>query len=62
LERKFTGVHPDIGTKKIASNKMRHNWTKITQYIIKCKYKWERSVKKSHKRDEKRESDDEMKM
>jgi hypothetical protein len=25
LERKFTGIHPEIGTKKIASNKMRDN-------------------------------------
>jgi hypothetical protein len=62
LEIKFTGVHPEIGTKKIASNKMRHNWTKITQYLIKCKQKWETSVKKSDKRDEKRDSDDEIKM
>jgi hypothetical protein len=34
LERKFTSVHPEIGTKK-ASNKMRDNWTKIAQYLIK---------------------------
>jgi hypothetical protein len=62
LERKFTGIHPEIGIKKIASNKMRDNWTKITQYRIKYKQKWERVVKKSDERDAKRESDDEIKM
>jgi hypothetical protein len=61
LERKFTSVHPDIGIKKIASNKMRDNWTKIAQYLIKCKQKWERAVKKSDERDEMRESDEEIK-
>jgi hypothetical protein len=25
LERKFTGIHPETGIKKIASNKMRDN-------------------------------------
>jgi hypothetical protein len=62
LERKFTGIHPEIGIKKIASNKMRDNWTKIAQYLIKYKQKWERVVKNSDERDEKRESDDEIKM
>jgi hypothetical protein len=33
--RKFTSVHPEIGIRKIASNKMRDNWTKIAQYLIK---------------------------
>jgi hypothetical protein len=33
------------------------NWTKITQYIIKYKQKYERAVKKSDERDEMRESD-----
>jgi hypothetical protein len=37
---------------------MRDNWTKITQYVIKFKQKWERAVKKSDERDEKRESDE----
>jgi hypothetical protein len=32
---------------------MRDNWIKITQYLIKYK-KWERAVKKSDERDEKR--------
>jgi hypothetical protein len=40
LERKFTGIHPEIGTKKITSKKMGDNWTNITQYLIKCKQKW----------------------
>jgi hypothetical protein len=26
---------------------MRDNWTKIAQYVIKYKQKWERAVKKS---------------
>jgi hypothetical protein len=29
LVRKFTSVHPEMGIKKIASNKMRDNWTKM---------------------------------
>jgi hypothetical protein len=63
LERKFTSVHPEIGIKKkIASNKMRENWTKIAQYLIKYKQIWDRSVKKSGERDEKRESDNEIKV
>jgi hypothetical protein len=33
---------------------MRDNWTKIAQYLIKCK-KWERAVKRSDERDEMRE-------
>jgi hypothetical protein len=37
LERRFTGIHPEIGITKIASNKMRDNWTKIAQYLIKYK-------------------------
>jgi hypothetical protein len=61
LERKFTSLNPDIGIKKIASNKMRDNWTKIAQYLIKYEQKWERAVKKTDERDEKRESDDEIK-
>jgi hypothetical protein len=36
---------------------MRDNWTKIAQYLIKYKQKWERSVKKSDKRYKMRESD-----
>jgi hypothetical protein len=31
---------------------MRDNWTKIAQYLIKYKQKWERTVKKSDERDE----------
>jgi hypothetical protein len=46
-----------MGIRKRASNKMRHNWTKIAQYLIKYKQKWERVVKKSDERDEIRESD-----
>jgi hypothetical protein len=46
---------------KTASNKMRDNWTKVTQYLIKYKQKWERAVKKSDERDEMRESDEEIK-
>jgi hypothetical protein len=49
LERDFTSVHPDIGTKNIASNKMRDNWTKSEQYLINYEQKWERAVKKSDK-------------
>jgi hypothetical protein len=41
---------------------MRENWTKIAQYLIKYKQKWDRSVKKSDERYEKRESDYEIKM
>jgi hypothetical protein len=26
--KKFTSIHPEIGIKKIASNKMRDNWNK----------------------------------
>jgi hypothetical protein len=40
---------------------MRDNWTKTAQYLIKYKQKWERAVKKSDERDEKRESDGEIK-
>jgi hypothetical protein len=36
---KFTSKHPEIGIKKIASNKIRDNWTKIAQYLIKYKQK-----------------------
>jgi hypothetical protein len=62
LERKFTGIQPEIGIKKnIASNKTRDNWTKTGQYLIKYKQKWERVVKKSDERDEMRESDEEIK-
>jgi hypothetical protein len=41
---------------------MRDNWTKIAQYLIKCKQKWERAVKKSDERDEKRDGDGEINM
>jgi hypothetical protein len=41
---------------------MRHNWTHIAQCLIKYKQKWERAVKKSGEGDEKRESDDEIKI
>jgi hypothetical protein len=58
LEIKFTGIHPAIGIKKIDLNKMRDNWTKIAQYLIKYKQKWERVVRKSDERDEMRESDE----
>jgi hypothetical protein len=34
LEIKFTNVHPKTGTKKIASNKRRDNWTKMSQCLI----------------------------
>jgi hypothetical protein len=61
LERKFTSLHPEIGIKQIASNKTREKWTKIAQYLIKYKQKWERAVKKSDERDEIRESDEEIK-
>jgi hypothetical protein len=47
-----------MGIKKRASNKMRYNWTKIAQYLIKYKQKSEREVKKSDERDEIRESDE----
>jgi hypothetical protein len=40
---------------------MRDNWTKIAQYVIKYKQKWERTVKKSDERYEMRESDEEIK-
>jgi hypothetical protein len=43
--------------KKKALNKMRDNWTKIAQYVIKYKQKLERAAKKSDERDEKTESD-----
>jgi hypothetical protein len=61
MERKFTGIHPETGIKQIASNKMRDNWTKTAQYLLKYKERWERVVKKSDERDEKRESDEEIK-
>jgi hypothetical protein len=35
----FSSTHPEIGIKKIASNKMRDNWTKTAQYLIKYKQK-----------------------
>jgi hypothetical protein len=41
----------EIGTKKIASNKMKDNWTKTAQYPIKYKQKWERVVRKSDESD-----------
>jgi hypothetical protein len=34
------------GNENVASNKMRDNWTKTAQYLIKYKQKWERSVKR----------------
>jgi hypothetical protein len=37
---------------------MRDNWTKIDQYLIKYKQKWESAAKKSDERDEMRESDE----
>jgi hypothetical protein len=40
---------------------MRDNWTKIAQYLIKYKQKWERAVKKIDERDEMRDSDEEIK-
>jgi hypothetical protein len=58
LERKFTSIHPEIGIKKITSNRTRDNWTKIAQYLIKYKQKWERTAKKSDERDKMRESDE----
>jgi hypothetical protein len=58
LERKFTGIHLEMGIKKIASNKTRDNWTKTARYLIKYKQKWERAVKKSDERNEMRESDE----
>jgi hypothetical protein len=58
LEREFTSGHPEIGIKKIASNKMRDNWTKTVQYLIKYEQKWKSVVKKSDERDEMRESDE----
>jgi hypothetical protein len=51
-----------IRSVRIRSNKMRGNRTKIAQYLIKHKQKWERAVKKRDERDEKRESDDEIRM
>jgi hypothetical protein len=56
--KKVTSIHPKIGIKKIASNKMRDNCTKIAQYPIKYKQKSERAVKKCGERDEMRESDE----
>jgi hypothetical protein len=41
---------------------MRDKWTKIAQYLIKYKQKWERTVKNTDERDEKRESENEIKM
>jgi hypothetical protein len=41
---------------------MRDNLTKTAQYLIKYKQKWEREVNKSDERDEKMESDDEIKI
>jgi hypothetical protein len=58
LERKFAGIHPEIGIKKIASNKTKDNWTKTAQYLIKYIQKLERAVKKSDERDGMRESDE----
>jgi hypothetical protein len=58
LERTFTGIHPEIGIKKIVSNKTRDIWTKTAQYLIKYKQKWKRAVKKSDERDEMRDSDE----
>jgi hypothetical protein len=46
LERKFTSIHPEIGIKKIASNKMRDNWTKTAQHLIKYKQKWKGQFKR----------------
>jgi glutathione synthase/RimK-type ligase-like ATP-grasp enzyme len=40
----YTCTSRDRNLKKLASNKMRDNWTKIVQYIIKYKQKWERVV------------------
>jgi hypothetical protein len=34
------------GNENVGSNKMRDNWTKTAQYLIKYKQKWERSVKR----------------
>jgi hypothetical protein len=40
---------------------MKDKWTKIAQYLIKHKRKLERAVKKSDERDEKSDSDKEVK-
>jgi hypothetical protein len=37
---------------------MRDKWTKVAEYVIKYKQKWEKAVKKSDERDEMRESDE----
>jgi hypothetical protein len=37
---------------------MRDNWTKVAQYQIKYKQKWEMAVKKSDERDGMRDSDE----
>jgi hypothetical protein len=50
-------ISRDRNKKKKNLNKMRDNWTKIAQYVIKYKQKLEREAKKSDERDEKTESD-----
>jgi hypothetical protein len=45
-ERRFTSVHTKIRIKKITSNKMRDNWEKIAEHLIKYKQKWERAVER----------------
>jgi hypothetical protein len=47
------------GLFNLDSYEMRDNWTKIAQYLAKYKQKWERAVKMSDEREEKRQSDDE---
>jgi hypothetical protein len=47
--------------KKVTANKINDICIKIGQYLIKCKKKWERIVRKSDEGDEERERDDETK-
>jgi hypothetical protein len=47
-------------TSEIGVTKIRDNWTKIAQCLIKYKQKLERAVRKSDERDETRENDDKI--
>jgi hypothetical protein len=44
LGKKFTRIHPEIGIKIIASNKIKDIWPKIGQYLITYKERWGRVV------------------
>jgi hypothetical protein len=59
LERRFTRIYPDVGIKRIASNKTKDIWPKIDLYLIRYEGKCESAIKRIGERDEEKERYDE---